>query len=260
MKREQRNTQVLYRGGRPPLGGVSGRWATNGTGVLSPADSRHPGYADLPGVETEEVGLTLTPPSRYRSVLVPLDGSPFGEHALPLALGIAHREQDLIFLDAVREETVGTSPAVVVERFAETLKAYGVTKVTGDRYAGEWPREQFAKHGITYATSEKSKTEIYAAFLPILNSERARLIEAPKLEAQIVSLERRTTRGTGRDIIDHPQVKGAHDDVANAAAGAIVHVASVAKPLVVTPEQAAAFAVPSFGGRSHARDRYGSLR
>jgi nucleotide-binding universal stress UspA family protein len=28
---------------------------------------------------------------RYRSLLVPVDGSPFGEHALPLALGIARR-------------------------------------------------------------------------------------------------------------------------------------------------------------------------
>src|SRR5438477_9932902 len=27
----------------------------------------------------------------YRSILVPLDGSPFGEHALPLALTIARR-------------------------------------------------------------------------------------------------------------------------------------------------------------------------
>jgi nucleotide-binding universal stress UspA family protein len=40
---------------------------------------------------TKEVGLTLTPPPRYRSLLVPLDGSAFGEHALPLALGIARR-------------------------------------------------------------------------------------------------------------------------------------------------------------------------
>jgi nucleotide-binding universal stress UspA family protein len=40
---------------------------------------------------TEEVGLTLTPPPRYRSLLVPVDGERFGEHALPLALGIARR-------------------------------------------------------------------------------------------------------------------------------------------------------------------------
>jgi nucleotide-binding universal stress UspA family protein len=37
------------------------------------------------------VGQALTPPPRYRSLLVPVDGSPFGEHALPLALGIARR-------------------------------------------------------------------------------------------------------------------------------------------------------------------------
>lgn len=41
--------------------------------------------------ETEEVGLTLLPAARYRSVLVPVDGELFGEHALPLALGIARR-------------------------------------------------------------------------------------------------------------------------------------------------------------------------
>jgi nucleotide-binding universal stress UspA family protein len=40
---------------------------------------------------TEELGLTLDPPPRYRSLLVPVDGGPFGEHALPLALGIARR-------------------------------------------------------------------------------------------------------------------------------------------------------------------------
>jgi Universal stress protein family len=40
---------------------------------------------------TEEVGLALTPPPRYRSLLVPVDNSPFGEHTLPIALGIARR-------------------------------------------------------------------------------------------------------------------------------------------------------------------------
>ena len=40
---------------------------------------------------TERVDPTLTAPTRFRSILVPVDGSPFGEHALPLALGIARR-------------------------------------------------------------------------------------------------------------------------------------------------------------------------
>ena len=38
---------------------------------------------------------------------------------------------------------------------------------------------------------------------------------------QLVSLERTSVRGGGRDRVDHP--KGYHDDVANAAAGALVH-------------------------------------
>src|SRR4051794_33851710 len=92
MRREQRNNRVRFHGGRPPPGGVSGRWATNGAdGGPSPAGPGHPGYAGVPGGETEEVARARTPPPRYRSLLVPLEGSPFGEHALPPALGTARR-------------------------------------------------------------------------------------------------------------------------------------------------------------------------
>ena len=45
------------------------------------------------------------------------------------------------------------------------------------------------------------------------------LLDHPGLIAQLSSLERRTTR-FGKDSIDHPS--GAHDDVANAAAGVLV--------------------------------------
>jgi len=49
------------------------------------------------------------------------------------------------------------------------------------------------------------------------------LLEDARLLAQIVGIERRTARG-GRDSIDH--APGAHDDVANAAAGVIAALAS----------------------------------
>jgi hypothetical protein len=45
------------------------------------------------------------------------------------------------------------------------------------------------------------------------------LLDHPRLATQLVGLERRTARG-GRDSIDH--APGAHDDIANAAAGALV--------------------------------------
>jgi hypothetical protein len=145
-----------------------------------------------------------------------------GGGADAMTLAIAHNEGGRAILDAVREESGGSNTETVVERFTETLKAYGLNSVTGDAYAGEWPRERFRVHGITYNVSDKSKSKIYGAFLPILNSGRCALLPIPKLEQQLASLERRTARGTGQDIIDHPQSKTAHDDVANAACGAIV--------------------------------------
>jgi hypothetical protein len=73
--------------------------------------------------------------------------------------------------------------------------------VRGDRYAGEWPRERFRVHGLTYEPSEQNKSELYLALLPLLNSGRAELLDDKRLVAQLCGLERRTARG-GRDSID----------------------------------------------------------
>ena len=73
--------------------------------------------------------------------------------------------------------------------------------------------------GIFYAPAEKTKSELYRDLLPIINSGAVDLIEHDRLMMQLTSLERRTARG-GRDSIDH--APGAHDDVANAVAGALV--------------------------------------
>jgi len=105
-----------------------------------------------------------------------------------------------------------------VSEFAVLLRQYGVGTVLGDRYAGEWPRERFRPHGVEYSVARRSKAELYAAVLPLLNSGRVELLEEPRLVAQLCGLERRTARG-GRDSIDHPP--GSHDDLANAAAGVI---------------------------------------
>jgi nucleotide-binding universal stress UspA family protein len=85
MKYEHRSNWIKHHGGQPPPAG-SDRWGL--------AVGRAPsvfGEGTAAQRATEEVGLTLTPPPRYRSLLVPVDGERFGEHALPLALGIARR-------------------------------------------------------------------------------------------------------------------------------------------------------------------------
>ena len=50
------------------------------------------------------------------------------------------------------------SPEAVVEEFASVIKSYRCSKVYGDRYGGEWPREQFQKRGIFYEPAEKPKS------------------------------------------------------------------------------------------------------
>ena len=69
---------------------------------------------------------------------------------------------------------------------------------------------------------------MYREAIPILNAARVELLDNRRLVDQICSLERRTARG-GRDSIDHPP--GQHDDLANAALGAIVEVVGVMDPV-----------------------------
>jgi hypothetical protein len=145
---------------------------------------------------------------------------PSGGSADSMTMAIGHMEGKVAILDAVRERKPPFSPESVVSEFAELLKRYRISKVVGDRYAGEWPREAFRDHGITYEPSAKPKSDLYRDLLPSLNSGEVDLLESDRILNQLVGLERRTARG-GRDSIDH--APGGHDDVANAVAGVLVN-------------------------------------
>jgi hypothetical protein len=145
-----------------------------------------------------------------------VDPSGGGSDSMTLAMG--HIEGKCAVIDAIRERKPPFAPESVVAEFAELCKRYRVTQVQGDRYAGEWPRDAFKRHGIDYLPAVKSKSDLYVEFLPRVNSGEVSLLEHPRLVAQLLRLERRTARG-GKDSIDH--VPGAQDDVANAVAGVI---------------------------------------
>ncbi|SIO49700.1 hypothetical protein SAMN05443247_06523 [Bradyrhizobium erythrophlei] len=144
---------------------------------------------------------------------------PSGGSSDSMTLGIAHMEGERAILDLARERKPPFSPESVVKEFADTIKSYGISTVRGDRYAGLWPRERFAVHGVDYQVASQTKSDIYLALLPMLNSGRVELLDHPRLTSQLCGLERRTARG-GKDSVDH--APGAHDDVINAAAGALV--------------------------------------
>jgi hypothetical protein len=157
---------------------------------------------------------------------------PSGGSADSMTLAIAHKEGDKTILDCLREVKPPFQPELVTEEFCETLRQYKVTRIHGDRYAGEWPREQFKKRNIVYLPAETSKTDIYRDVLPLLNSRKISLLDNPRLINQLSNLERRTSRGTGRDIVDHPP--GQHDDLANAACGALSF-ANRRQPTIIDP-------------------------
>ena len=163
-------------------------------------------------------------PGRFE--LPPLDGfqhyafvDPSGGSQDSMTLAVAHRENGKAVLDAVREKKPPFSPEAVVGGFADLLKSYSISEVNGDRYAGEWPREQFRRNGIEYKTAEKTKSELYPELLPALNSGSCELLDSKRLISQLLHLERKTSRA-GRDTVDHAP-GGAHDDVANAVAGVL---------------------------------------
>lgn len=135
-------------------------------------------------------------------------------------LAIAHRAGDTGVLDLVREIKPPFSPEAIVSELCETLRRYRVARVIGDRFGGEWPREQFRKYGVHYILAEHTRSELYGALLPLINSGAVALLENDRLITQLVCLERRVTKA-GRQIIDHPA--SGKDDLANSAAGALIN-------------------------------------
>ena len=156
-------------------------------------------------------------------------GDPSGGSNDSMTLAISHVEDGRAVLDLVREVRPPFSPESAVGEFCETLAAYKIGRVEGDRYAGEWPREQFRKRGVRYDVSDKTASQLFLELLPSVNACSVRLLEHRRLIDQLVNLERRTSFGTGRDTVGHPP--GCHDDVAVAAAGALLQ-ATAKKPRI----------------------------
>jgi hypothetical protein len=172
------------------------------------------------------LGRVAVPPistERYVAFCDPAGGS--GADSFTWAISHAEERDGrrVAVLDAVEERRPPFSPEATVVECVGHLRVYGVSAITGDRYAGSWPTEQFAKRSVTYEASERVKSDVYRDCLPLLTSGMVELLNLPKLAAQLQGLERRTARG-GRDSIDHGP--NGHDDLANSACGALLLAAS----------------------------------
>mgnify|MGYP003700527073 CR=1 FL=1 len=173
--------------------------------------------ADLLATLTRHSPLELPPRAgvRYFGFV-----DPSGGRGDAMTVGIAHQENDgRNVLDLVRAAKAPFDPATVVKEFAALLKEYRIREVTGDAYSGEWCAAAFKEEKITYKTSPIPKSAIYLESLPLFTRAEVELPHYQPLINELVQLERRTARG-GRDSVDHPP-RG-HDDMANAACGALL--------------------------------------
>lgn len=139
-------------------------------------------------------------------------------------LAIAHREPDdtgTVVLDLLREKKPRFVPRDVVAEFAALLKAFNVFEVWGDKFAGGFHADEWTQNGILFKPCERTTSENYLHWLPMLLARRARLLDNATLRAQVCALEHYIPPG-GHEVVRHPQIASAHDDCATAAAGAMV--------------------------------------
>jgi hypothetical protein len=160
-------------------------------------------------------GVRERPPerdSRYHGFVDPSGGS-----SDSMSLAISHKSGSTNILNVLREWRPPFNPESVCAEIADVCARYRVFVVTGDRYAGAWVAERFRAHRLYYRPADLTKSELYLELVSLINSRAVDLLDNDRLVHQLVGLERRTTR-SGKDSIDHEP--NAHDDLANAAAGA----------------------------------------
>ena len=132
-------------------------------------------------------------------------------------LAIGHEENAKAIIDVLidqgpRRAGQVFAPQTVCTRFKALRDEYGCSRVTGDSYAKEWPIVEFRSVGIKYVPARRSKSDLYAALEPKLNSAQVELLDDDQLIAQLIALVRK-----GERIVD----AGQHDDRANVCAGMV---------------------------------------
>ena len=192
-------------------------------------------------------GVFEIPPKagiRYVGFVDGASGSGGGDS---MTMGIAFKDGAQSVLACLLERRPPFDPEEVTADFAKTLKTYGVVKVTGDKWAAGFVEAAFRRHGIAYEASAAPKSDLYKELTPLMASGSVKLLDNARMVVQLLALERRTARG-GKDSIDHPP-RG-HDDLINAACGALVSVTTKRAPMVISDAVLARSAMPGrFGSQ-----------
>jgi len=168
-------------------------------------------------VDRDVVSRPPDPAFEYTAFVDPATGS--GADAM--ALSIVHVRDGIAVPDTCVQTKPPFSAAAVVDEWGSLLRAYRITTVYGDNFAAGLVRELFQQRiGVNYIShGVPAKSQIYLTALTYVNSQQCRLFDISRLLDQALQLERSPGRD-GHDSVDH--TFGAHDDLINAYAGAVV--------------------------------------
>lgn len=157
---------------------------------------------------------------------------------------------------AVRRWPSPHDPLQVAKEVADFLATYKLTSARADQYGAAVVRGVYQSAGVTLTDAPDTRSETYLKFLPLLTTGRVELSPDPVLRVELLTLERRTSRG-GRDTVDHRI--GAHDDVANCTALAAVAATCWSRPdagELVAPRSTI---LDGYGGRAVEPERFLSM-
>jgi hypothetical protein len=169
-------------------------------------------------LENCQTDWTELPPTASSNWKAFADFSSQRSDASALALGFPDGDRGVVGLLRTWPAKTSTPEGVVAE-MAEILRAYGCTKVVGDRYAIGFVESSLRRHHISFEPSQLDKSRLY---LELIGPVQAGMVSWPKNQQvmkELRSLDRR--RGfAGRDRVD-ARGGNAHEDLANALAGCV---------------------------------------
>jgi hypothetical protein len=143
---------------------------------------------------------------------------PSGGRRDSMTLCVGHREAERFICDTLRVIKPPFDPSAAVAEFAALAHGYGIRRVVGDSYGGEWVSSAFREANLVYERSDMPASRL---FLESLSAFARGVVSIPddlRLIRELKALERRTHR-SGKDSVSHPA--GGHDDAANALCGCL---------------------------------------
>jgi hypothetical protein len=106
----------------------------------------------------------------------------------------------------------------VIRDYVALMNAYGIDTIMSDNYGGGHYADEWRRQGKKWREAPK-KSDVYIAFLALLEAKRALVLDNSRYRTQAAALERKVVGGN--EIIDHPA--SSHDDVVNAVAGVLAY-------------------------------------